>query len=1348
MNPGPADAATVDGSQPSPRDRPVDVFVAHSPDDREWVAGYLLHALDQAGVTHESTLELGVARAEAVERAVSRCRRIVAVYSPAFVSDDSNEFLVLLAQHLGHETNTWPLVPVVLGDVELPARIAMLVGIDLPDQDTWEDGIQRLVTQLGRPLGPARPPPRCPYPGMRAYGPDDREDFVGRDAEVQELAGRLELGPRACVIGPSGSGKSSLVLAGLVPRLDDRLPAGETWRRHVVRPGPAAWERVAATFDAARDVTPAELAAIVERVAGEQRRLLVIDQAEEFFTGDDADGVIRVADLLERLAPVARVRTILTVRADFLGALMESPLWPLVRDHRFEVLPLGDEQLEDALVLPAARVGVYIEPALVVRLIADASGEPGMLPCLQATMAELWHRIERRLLTLRGYEALVLGARTYDRSFRNGLLVAVSRRADAVLADLDEHEAVVARRILLRLVQFGEGREDVRRQQTVDALRADDDDAATFDRALGALTAGRLVTTGTAVHDGVETPVVDLSHEALIQGWPTLRDLIARRQAGEVTRRELQERADRWVDDDRSPARLLDQAHLVEAEAWLGGEVVGEVGVGHEVRELVAASRTLDDRRRRRRRRLQATLVATTCAAVAFAAFALVSRRSATVSATRAQSLLLARIAASQDDAPNMGALLGLESLRRLESADGYDAVLRALAQEPATRGRLVADREELLAVATSGRAGLVATAGRGFHDRGRPRIQLWGLGDHDLAGTLDDGHDQEVTALAFSPDGTRLASVGRDDRVVVWDVVGRQVVATWIPSPARIPADQRCRPAQDPAAADLRTVAFSPDGGALVTAGHDQVVRVRDLDGGGEVVLAGHACDVMDVAVHPGGRLVASASRDDTVRVWDLDDPDAVRVLGTVDRSPRPGTGSDGGEADVGGDARAVAWSPDGRRLAAVGNDGRLALFATDALDAEPTVVQAHAARIFDVAFSPDGDRVATSGADRSVRVFRVADLVQVATLRAGARGLAWPRDDQLLAATLGTGLVVLDPGRTHHLARPLPTVAPVVGAVFSGDDVVGASTTGGLVRWRGDGTATTRPAPAGVGPATSLVAMDDHRVAVGHDDGAITTWVDGVAGEPVRLHDGPVVALAHVPATDMLVSLGSDATVVFRDAGSGVVAAPSLSVEGCTPLALAAAPDPPLRIAVGCNETAALRWWREGDDVVLASDEAVSRQARVNDLEAVADDGLLVVAGTANGNTTLWRDPEVLGWVDDPDMLNSTAGETTAVAHSATSPAAVVTGSRDGIVQAWDLASGRTLGPGWQLPPPIADVTIDATGTRAAVTTDDDVVVLDLDPTSWRRQACDLAGRDLRADEWARHVGDGGPVVSSCPP
>ena len=227
-----------------------------------------------------------------------------------------------------------------------------------------------------------------------------------------------------------------------------------------------------------------------------RRLLLVVDQFEELFTVAHTDAVA-FQHALRHLAETPDAYVIVTARADFYPDLMVSPLWPEIQAHRVEVVPLDEEGLRQAIVRPAKAVGVFVEEALVERLVADAAGEPGVLPLVQETLVLLWERLERRFLPLRAYEALTLPRGTPGTSGgeRTGLQVAMARRADAALAALTTPEQqAIARRIFLRLVQFGEGRADTRRQQTVAEL-SDGSDPALFEQTLNHLADRRLLTT-------------------------------------------------------------------------------------------------------------------------------------------------------------------------------------------------------------------------------------------------------------------------------------------------------------------------------------------------------------------------------------------------------------------------------------------------------------------------------------------------------------------------------------------------------------------------------------------------------------------------------------------------------------------------------------------------------------------------------------------------------------------------------------------------------------------------------------------------------------------------------------
>ena len=278
-------------------------------------------------------------------------------------------------------------------------------------RQTGQAVIERLCAELGPhpPLPPSPPPPplkrACPYPGMAPFREADSDRFFGRDREVEELLHSLWLHRFLAVIGPSGSGKSSLVFAGLIPALRRcGLFGTGGWAIRIIRPG----ERPTMALAVALGGDPADLARVVaiaiESEPDARRLLLVVDQFEELFTVAHTDAVA-FQHALRRLAETPDAYVILIARADFYPHLMVAPLWPEIQAHRVEVVPLDRGGLRRAIVRPAEAVEVFVEGALVERLVADAAGEPGILPLVQETLVLLWEQLERRFLPLNAYEA-------------------------------------------------------------------------------------------------------------------------------------------------------------------------------------------------------------------------------------------------------------------------------------------------------------------------------------------------------------------------------------------------------------------------------------------------------------------------------------------------------------------------------------------------------------------------------------------------------------------------------------------------------------------------------------------------------------------------------------------------------------------------------------------------------------------------------------------------------------------------------------------------------------------------------------------------------------------------------
>lgn len=529
-----------------------DLFISYAEADRAWVEGYLLDALEVAGVRSrsEATFTLGVPRLVEFERAVQQSRRTLLIISPAYLADDVTQFVNLLALTQGLETSTWKVIPLILKPTPLPARLALLTALDATDPERWPAALERLFQALQVSPPGLAPPPRCPYPGLRSFDDSDDWPFFGRQAEIDDLINRLRQQNYLFVIGPSGSGKSSLVRAGLVTSL--RQQQSGQWLVRQLRPGSTPITRLAEAFGSTTTTPRWEMivASQLAAAAPSQRLLLIVDQLEELFSQAPPAEQMAFIGAIEELRRLPSVAIVLTMRADFYPDLMNSAFWPLTSGQRLEIGALRGEALRQALVEPAQMVGVSLEPELVERLLAEAAAEPGALPLLQETMVLLWQRLERRLLTLRAYEQLGRGG--------SGLAVALATTADAALARLTPAQRAIARRIFLDLVQLGEGRGDTRRQQSLAELRqiAAVPDTALFNDTLRILAEHRLLTlsAGSAAEASQSPAVgasaadeirqVDISHEALIAAWPQLQQWLQDRDLLRMRRRLAQSAAE------------------------------------------------------------------------------------------------------------------------------------------------------------------------------------------------------------------------------------------------------------------------------------------------------------------------------------------------------------------------------------------------------------------------------------------------------------------------------------------------------------------------------------------------------------------------------------------------------------------------------------------------------------------------------------------------------------------------------------------------------------------------------------------------------------------------------------
>ena len=838
----------------------------------------------------------------------------------------------------------------------------------------------------------------CPFKGLASFGPADAPYFFGREHLVAQLVARLVGAPALGVVGPSGSGKSSVVQAGLLPALSGgALPGSEHWEQAVLRPGEHPMR-------ALRRAT--------EHLDDTGRVVLAVDQFEEVFTAcrDEVERARFIAELV-RLADANAV-LVIAIRADQYGHCADYPrLSALLSANQVLVGAMRRDELRRAIECPAEQAGLRVDSELPDALLADVEGQPGALPLLSAALLELWQRREGRWLTKGAYE------RT------GGVHGAVARLADDAFRQLDPDQQVLARRVLLALVAEGNAGTVERRRVPLAELEVERRDDV--GRIVSVLADHRLLT--------LSDETVELAHEALLREWPRLSAWIDEDRERIRIHRTLRAAAEQWLARDRNEDWLYRGSHLLEAEER---EEFGDLGLAGFEREFLAASRARADRERTARRRLVGigfAALAVGLVAITVIALVAIGQRQ---DAERERNLAVSRELALQSGKmlnadPELAVRLALLALDKAPTVQAAAALRQAVpAFHPYTS--LTVDPNDANAAAYS-------PDGRRLVTGGARGAAIWDVATHRAVARLPTG-DGAVAAARFSPAGDRVA-LGFEDGTVT--VTGASLGAP--------------RGLLRATGAKVGAVAFSGDGKRLAAALGDGTVRVLATDGSGsDIRLTGHKGAVLGVDISRDGTRVASAGKDGRVQLWNLAGGGAGQVLHdgdlpeadvafSPDGSRLMAVGDDrrirfwdartgAAQPSVSGEGRelsAAAFSADGRRFAAGGREGTPRVWSAEG-GAPVAVLRGQHARILDLGFGPTSDRVVAAADDGSVRLWD-AGRTQAWTVPSPAYDAQFNRDGRLIATGSQDGTARVWNPRTGELRASLDGPDGVTVAQFS---------------------------------------------------------------------------------------------------------------------------------------------------------------------------------------------------------------------------------------------------------------------------------------------------------------------------